>query len=132
MGSKTSAPAQYSEYITRVIELTNARREQYGVPALKLSDALCKSAQGHADDMYTNNYFSHVSQDGRTLRDRIEKFSTNYNCMGENIAMGYETPESVVEGWMNSEGHRENILNASYTEIGVGYNNGYWVQNFGG
>ena len=82
--------------------------------------------------MYTNNYFSHVSQDGRTMSDRIEKYTSSYGYKGENIALGYSTPEEVVKGWMSSEGHRANILNKNYTDIGVGYNNGYWVQNFGG
>ena len=122
----------YSEYIIKVIELTNAERAKYKLLPLKLSDALCKSAQEHADDMYINNYFSHVSQDGRTMSDRIAKYCLSYNYKGENIAMGYSSPETVVEGWMNSDGHKANILNTNYTEIGIGYNNGYWVQNFGG
>ncbi len=127
-----SGSTVYPESVTKVVALTNAERAVYGLPALRLSDALCSSAQAHAEDMYTNNYFSHTSQDGRTLSDRIEKYSNKYSCMGENIARGYGTPEAAVEGWMNSEGHRANILDKSYTDIGVGYCNGYWVQNFGG
>lgn len=122
----------YSEYVEKVIELTNIERTKYNLQPLKLSDSLCKSAQEHADDMYTNNYFSHVSQDGRTMSDRIEKYTSSYGYKGENIASGYSTPEEVVKGWMSSEGHRANLLNKNYTDIGVGYNNGYWVQNFGG
>lgn len=124
--------ATYSECITKAVELTNIERAKYNLPPLKLSDALCKSAQEHADDMYNNNYFSHTSQDGRTMSDRIGKYYSAYMYKGENIAMGYGSPEAVVEGWMNSDGHRANILNTNYTEIGIGHNNGYWVQNFGG
>ena len=124
--------AVYSEYITKAVEFTNIERVKYNLPPLKLSAALCKSAQEHADDMYNNNYFSHTSQDGRTMSDRIEKYCSSYMYKGENIAMGYGSPEAVVEGWMNSDGHKANILNTNYTEIGIGYNNGYWVQNFGG
>jgi len=122
----------YSEYITKVIELTNTERSKYNLPPLKLSNSLCKSAQEHADDMYINNYFSHTSKDGRTMSDRIEKYSSSYGYKGENIAFGYDSPEAVVNGWLNSDGHRANILNKNYTDIGVGYSNGYWVQNFGG
>ena len=124
--------AAYSKYITKAVELTNIERAKYNLPPLKLSVALCKSAQEHADDMYNNNYFSHTSQDGRTMSDRIGKYCSAYMYKGENIAMGCGSPEAVVEGWMNSDGHRANILNINYTEIGIGYNNGYWVQNFGG
>jgi len=123
-----------SEYITKVIEITNVERSKYNLVPLKLSNALCKSAQEHADDMYINGYFSHTSQDGRTMSDRINKYCSGYMFMGENIAKGYGTPEAVVNGWMNSEGHRANILNGDFTEIGVGYNESgsLWVQNFGG
>ena len=131
-GDNTETNTIYSEYVEKVIELTNIERTKYNLQPLKLSDSLCKSAQEHADDMYTNNYFSHVSQDGRTMSDRIEKYTSSYGYKGENIALGYSTPEEVVKGWMSSEGHRNNILNKNYTDIGVGYNNGYWVQNFGG
>ena len=110
----TETSTIYSEYVEKVIELTNIERTKYNLQPLKLSDSLCKSAQEHADDMYTN------------------KYTSSYGYKGENIALGYSTPEEVVKGWMSSEGHRANILNKNYTDIGVGYNNGYWVQNFGG
>lgn len=115
-----------------MLELTNAERAKCNLLPLKLSEALCKSAQDHCDDMYEKNYFDHTSPDGKTMSDRIEKYSSAYGYKGENIAWGYDTPEAVVNGWMNSEGHRSNILNENYTDIGIGYNNGYWVQNFGG
>lgn len=122
----------YSKYVTEVVKYTNEERAKAGIPALKISDALCKSAQGHAEDMYKNKYFSHTSPDGKTMQYRISKYKTDYRTLGENIACGHENAQEVVKGWMSSEGHRANILNKDFTEIGVGYCNGYWVQNFAG
>lgn len=129
--TETTTNNVYSQYVYRVVELTNARRAEHGLKPLELNDGLCKSAQGHAEDMYKNNYFSHTSPDGRNVKDRVEECTKEFSgYIGENIAYGYPTPEAVVEGWMDSQGHRENILNTDYTHIGVGYSNGYWVQNF--
>lgn len=123
---------QYSEFVCKVLELTNNERAKCNIAPLKMEDALCKAAQDHASDMAENNYFSHTSLDGRTMIERINKYS-KYNCYGENIAMGQINPEQVIKDWMNSEGHRANILNSEFTKIGIAYNkNGnYWVQNFG-
>lgn len=123
----------YSEFVYKVLELTNNERIKCNIAPLKMEDTLCKAAQEHASDMAVNNYFSHTSLDGRTIVDRINKYA-KYKCYGENIAMGQITPEQVVKDWINSEGHRANILNSQFTKIGIGYNkNGnYWVQNFGG
>lgn len=122
----------YSDFVKKVVELTNAERAKYGLQSLELSDALCNAAQGHAEDMNSKNYFSHTSQDGRTVSDRIDKYLSNYSCVGENIAYGYKSPESVVQGWMNSEGHRANILEPKFKYIGIGYDSDYWVQDFSG
>ena len=81
--------------------------------------------------MSAKNYFSHTSLDGSSMRDRIERQGYGWSSIGENIAAGYRTAESVVTGWMNSPGHRANILNCRFTEIGVGFHNNYWTQNFG-
>lgn len=129
---ETSSNAEPSDYVKKVVELTNAERAKYGLQPLILSDALCKAAQEHAKDMSLNNYFSHTSLDGRTMSDRINKYLNNYNYAGENIAYGYESPESVVQGWMNSEGHKANILEPNFKYIGVGYSDSYWVQDFSG
>jgi uncharacterized protein YkwD len=115
----------------RVIELTNRHRQDNGCPPLTPNDKLHASALGHSVDMATRNYFSHTSLDGSSMRDRIERQGYAWRMLAENIAAGYRTPESVVEGWMNSPGHRANILNCGLTEIGVGHHQRYWTQNFG-
>ncbi len=123
---------KYQNEIYEVFELTNAERTKNGLNLLELDGSLIKSAQGHAEDMYNNSYFSHTSLDGRTLSDRIFKYSREFNFMGENIAKGQNSPKSVIDSWMSSQGHRENILNPNYKKIGIGYYKDYWVQNFGG
>jgi len=89
-------------------------------------------------DMAENNYFSHTSQDGRTLSDRITAAGYTWNSAAENIAAGYSTAISVVAGWINSPGHHANMLSITFCDIGVGYAyntvtdyDHYWVQNFG-
>ena len=82
--------------------------------------------------MKDNNYFSHTSPTYGTPFQMMKSFGITYKTAGENIARGYNTPESVVNGWMNSSGHRANILNSTYTRIGVGYvkDGNYWTQMF--
>ena len=82
--------------------------------------------------MKDKNYFSHTSPTYGTPFQMMKSFGITYKTAGENIARGYNTPESVVNGWMNSSGHRANILNATYTRIGVGYvkDGNYWTQMF--
>lgn len=115
----------------RVIELTNDARRQAGCQALVHNDQLRKAAYLHSKDMSDNDYFSHTGRDGSSPGDRISRQGYQFRGWAENIAWGYRTPEAVVEGWMNSSGHRSNILNCSFTEIGVGFHNNYWTQNFG-
>ena len=82
--------------------------------------------------MHDKGYFSHTSPTYGSPFDMMKQFGITYRTAGENIAMGYPTAEAVVDGWMNSEGHRANILNASFTEIGVGYvaDGNYYTQMF--
>ena len=82
--------------------------------------------------MRVNKYFDHTSPTYGSPFDMLKKFGISYKSAGENIAQGYSTPEAVVNGWMNSSGHRANILNASFTHMGVGYdaNGHYWTQMF--
>ena len=90
-------------------------------------------AQIKANDMKSNNYFSHTSPTYGSPFDMIKQFGISYKTAGENIAKGQKTPEAVVNAWMNSEGHRANILNSNYTQMGLGYTaNGvvYWCQMF--
>ena len=85
-----------------------------------------------SQDMHDKNYFSHTSPTYGSPFDMMKSFGISYRTAGENIAKGYRTPQAVVDGWMNSEGHRANILNASFKQIGVGYyaNGYYWTQMF--
>lgn len=116
----------------RVIELTNAERRKNGLSALQADTSLSNVAREKSRDMQQNNYFSHTSPTYGSPFDMMRDFGVTYQSAGENIAKGQRTPEEVVNAWMNSEGHRKNILSGEYTHIGVGYNaNGnYWTQMF--
>lgn len=130
---------QNSTFEQRVIELVNEARAEHNLPPLKSSDELNNAARYHARDMAEDEYFDHHTHDrvNGTLvlvcawNERIRLYYGDYLRLGENIARGYPTPESVFQGWMNSEGHRGNILNPNYREVGVGYHDTYWSQVFG-
>lgn len=123
---------QLSNYEQKVVELTNQERTERGLSPLKISTELSKVAREKSRDMAENNYFSHNSPTYGSPFDMMKQFGITYKTAGENIARGQSTPQEVVNGWMNSEGHRENILNSSFTHIGVGYveNGNYWTQQF--
>jgi uncharacterized protein YkwD len=114
------------DFATQVVNLTNAERANHGCPALTISPLLTQAAQDHSEDMALNDYFDHDSLDGRTPWDRIRATGYDFWTAAENIAAGYSTPASVVAGWMNSSGHRANILDCDLEEIGVGY---YYLAN---
>lgn len=128
----TPASSSVSAYEQKVLELTNQERAKYGVPALKLDVELSKVARAKSADMKAKGYFDHNSPTYGSPFDMMKQFGITYKSAGENIAMGQRTPEEVVNAWMNSEGHRKNILNASYTNLGVGYvaDGNYWTQMF--
>ncbi|WP_125151926.1 CAP domain-containing protein [Clostridium rectalis] len=118
-----------------VIKLVNEERAKISLPALKANVELSKVARIKSQDMIDKNYFSHTSPTYGSPFDMMKKFGIKYTTAGENIASGYSTAKEVVDGWMNSPGHRANILNKSFTEIGVGLgknSNGtcYWTQMF--
>jgi uncharacterized protein YkwD len=110
-----------TSYSARVIELINAERAKVGLSALSGQSQLGSAAQLHSADMACNNYFSHTGLDGSEIGSRVQRQGYNWSSVGENIAAGYSSPANVVAGWMNSPGHKANILGASYTEIGIGY-----------
>lgn len=118
-----------------VTRLTNAERSAGGCGEVGTDERLRTAARGHSQDMAVNDYFSHTGQDGRSPFDRMA--DAGYpDPAGENIAYGYRTPADVVEGWMNSDGHRRNILTCSHQAIGVGLaydadGRPYWTQVFG-
>jgi uncharacterized protein YkwD len=124
--------------LNRVIVLTNEHRRAAGCGDLAWNGALATAAQRHADDMAANNYFSHNSRNGATFAARIRAAGYRYRLAAENIAAGQQSPEEVVATWMDSPGHRANILNCRLRHVGIGFaeNGGsaygaYWVQDFG-
>ena len=127
-----SSDADNLSYEKQVVELVNEQRAAYGLNPLTLSSKLSDVARLKSQDMHDNNYFSHTSPTYGSPFDMMKTFGISYRTAGENIAKGYATPQAVVTAWMNSEGHRANILNANYTTIGVGYvaSGNYWTQEF--
>ncbi|MFJ3660254.1 CAP domain-containing protein [Streptomyces sp. NPDC090119] len=119
--------------VARVVELVNAERAKVGCSPVQLNSTLSKAAQDHSADMAAHNTMSHTGSDGSDPGSRITAAGYQWSAYGENVAYGYSTPEQVMDGWMNSAGHRENILNCSYKEIGVGLAQpgSYWTQDFG-
>ncbi len=123
-----------NEYEKEVVRLVNEIRVENGLKELVADEELSRVARIKSQDMKDNNYFSHTSPVYGSPFDMMKKFGISYKTAGENIAKGQTTPKAVVSGWMNSPGHRANILNASYNTIGVGYVAGgnYWTQMFVG
>jgi uncharacterized YkwD family protein/spore coat assembly protein SafA len=118
-----------------VIRLTNIERSKRGLGALKANWQLSRVARYKSQDMINKNYFAHQSPTYGSPFDMMESFGLRFASAGENIAMGQRTPKEVVAAWMNSPGHRGNILSASFTEIGVGFAKDksgrcYWTQMF--
>ena len=119
-------------YEAEVVRLVNAERAKYGLSALSLDKGAANAAHVRAKEIVKS--FSHTRPDGRSCFTAASDLGVTYRTAGENIAYGYSTTAKVVEGWMNSEGHRKNILSASFGKIGVGcYSSGgvyYWSQFF--
>lgn len=134
--TQTQAPALTSGSVTQfekeVVNLVNVERSQEGVPALSLDAKLSQVAKTKSEDMQKNNYFNHTSPTYGSPFDMMKRFGIGYTAAAENIAKGQSTPVQVVNAWMNSPGHRGNILNAKFTHIGVGHsvNGNYWSQMF--
>lgn len=136
----------------QVVDLLNQARRAAGCNvSLTLSSKLGAAAYGHSRDMALNNFFSHTGADGSEMEDRVAATGYSYSWLAENIAAGYPTPQAVVAGWMQSDGHKQNILNCELRETGVGLfyeaddqnnvrddygnlggpYNYYWTQDFG-
>ena len=134
--NETSKPdtnvSTQTQFENRVLELVNVERQKAGLNALQMDESVRNVARLKSEDMRVNKYFDHTSPTYGSPFDMLKKFGVSYKSAGENIAQGYSTPEAVVNGWMNSSGHRANILNASFTHMGVGYdaNGHYWTQMF--
>lgn len=118
-----------SAYAAKVVELVNAERAKAGLSALTMDSAATEAAQVRAAEIRSS--FSHTRPNGKTCFTALSEAGVSYRTAGENIAAGQRTPEEVVAAWMNSEGHRKNILSSQFTGIGVGYlEGGYWTQFF--
>jgi len=116
-----------------VLCLVNAERAARGVSAVAPESRLEAAATAHAADMRVRSFFDHTNPDGASPGDRITAAGYAWSSYGENIAMGYRTPAAVMEGWMKSTGHCQNLLSPRFTELGVGVDAAgrEWVQNFG-
>lgn len=121
-----------SQQVQDVVKLVNEERAKAGLQPLTLDAPLSAMALDKAKDMYHNNYFSHNSPTYGSPFDMMDQYNINYSSAGENIAKGQSSAEQVMNDWMNSEGHKKNILSPNFTKIGVSYYNDVWVQAFTG
>jgi uncharacterized YkwD family protein len=130
--AKAPTASAVSAYEQKVVDLTNQERAKNGLKPLALDTALSKVAREKSNDMQSKGYFSHTSPTYGSPFDMMKKFGITYRTAGENIAKGQPTPEAVVKAWMESPGHRANILKAEYTHIGVGHvaSGNHWTQMF--
>ena len=120
-----------------LVNAVNAERTKRGLIALTVNDQLNRAAQGHSDDMARNNCFSHIGSDGSDSGQRIQRTGYGARVWGENIAAGYPDAAAVLAAWLESDGHRANILNPDFREIGIGYSinpqstyGTYWVNDY--
>lgn len=132
-----TADKDASEQAQAVLKIVNDERAKQGLKALVLDKQLNNVAQLKAEDMKKNNYFDHNSPTLGSPFDLMRSQGVSYRTAGENIAAGQQSAEAVMNSWMNSSGHRANILNKNYTKLGVGFCTGgrmgtYWVQEFTG
>ena len=130
-----SSGSSYSSFQNQVLTLVNQQRAANGLKALSMDSALTKTATLKSQDMAKLGYFDHTSPTYGSPFDMMKQFGITYRAAGENIAMGQTSPQQVMQDWMNSPGHRANILNSSFTKLGVGIAQNssgqyYWTQQF--
>ncbi|KGP77394.1 MULTISPECIES: CAP domain-containing protein [unclassified Paenibacillus] len=121
-----------TDFEQQVLDLVNQERAKTGLSSLSRNEELSNVAMVKAQDMYNHSYFDHNSPTHGSPFDMMKEYGITYNTAGENIAKGQTTPTQVMKEWMNSPGHKANILNNSYTHIGIAYYNNTWVQEFTG
>ncbi|MEV4561756.1 sigma-70 family RNA polymerase sigma factor [Kitasatospora sp. NPDC049285] len=134
----SAAPSTASRTVDlaqQVLELVNTERAKNNCPPVKSNAQLATAAQKHSDDMAARSFFDHTNPDGAGPQQRIDAAGYRWSAWGENIARGQKDASSVMDSWMNSPGHRANILNCGYAELGVGIHLGaggpWWTQDFG-
>jgi len=120
-----------SDFARQMLNALNAERSAQGREPLTWSDRLANAAVRHCNDMSRNNHFSHTGTDGSTVGDRARDAGYDWNTVGENIAQGQRSIDQVMDDWMNSPGHRENILRDEFTQVGAAEVSFYWTQVFG-
>lgn len=125
----TAESAPETDFATEVVALVNQERAAAGCSPLAVDPLIENAALAHSRDMARNDFFSHTGSDGSSPADRVTAQGYEWTRLGENIAAGYTSPAAVVAGWMDSPGHRANILNCDFTETGVGY---YYLENDSG
>jgi uncharacterized protein YkwD len=128
-----SAPASSSagDEIDTVVALVNQEREEAGCDPLGVDPNLTEAAEDHSQDQADMDEMTHTGSDGSKVGERATRAGYDWSRVGENVASGTTSPERVMTLWMNSEAHRDNILNCSFEDIGVGRVGGYWTQDFG-
>lgn len=131
----TASPSANVSFEEKVAQLVNIEREKNGLQPLTFDSSISNVARAKSKDMADNNYFAHQSPTYGSAGDMLSNFGIKWSAWGENIASGQDTPEEVVNAWMNSEGHRANILSPNFGKIGVGYvtnasGTPYWTQLF--
>lgn len=131
----TAQNSDFDNWAREVLTLTNNERAKEGKKPLKWDDSLAELGRQHCEDMIDRNFFAHENPDGETPFDRMKKYGISYWSAGENIAAGQYSPEAAVASWMNSSGHRKNIMNPDFEYMGVGVVKGgrygiYWAQEF--
>ena len=133
--NSTAQSGNFSAYQREVVNIVNAERSKRGLAPLILDSSLSNVATKKSQDMINRGYFDHNSPTYGSPFDMMKQFGISYKAAGENIAMGQKDPQDVMNAWMNSDGHRKNILSPNFTHIGVGIakaSNGqlYWTQMF--
>ncbi|MBG9790125.1 CAP domain-containing protein [Brevibacillus laterosporus] len=128
--SKENVSSEASAMVNEVVDIVNQERAKAGLKPLSMDKELSKMATDKAKDMAQNNYFDHDSPTFGSPFDMMKQYDISFRTAGENIAEGQRSAEEVMKDWMGSDGHRRNIMDSSFTKIGVGYYNGYWVQEF--
>ncbi|CAN7245549.1 CAP domain-containing protein [Peribacillus frigoritolerans] len=134
--SNTTVNSEESQSVEQqVLSLVNEERAKSGLPSLKMDTAISKVAILKSEDMRDSNYFNHTSPSYGSPFEMMKSFGISYRYAGENIAAGQPSADAVMKSWMNSPGHKENILNKNYTHIGIGHVTGgkyahYWTQQF--
>ncbi|KAK1944143.1 Uncharacterized protein P3T76_004055 [Phytophthora citrophthora] len=136
--ASTDAGMPTGDYHGAMLTAVNQERAKQGVPSLCMNKKLQAAAQRHSDDMAKNNFMAHDGHDGSTMSQRITKAGYEWDSVAENVAAGQEEVQSVMESWMTSPGHRENIMSPDYTMFGTAFSYNkdsqygiYWTQDFG-